>query len=253
MRKREKLFLTFFIFFIISLALFLLNKTSPLSIPFGFLPSSIFQSFQSKEILILREENLTLRKQLVDKTTVERENHALSDQFATTLTPGLNLLVAQIIAMPSFVPGVTTPEYYIINKGSQDGVEKNQAVLYKDNIVGKATDISKHTAKIQLVTNTASSFTSKTLKTDALGVVKGQEGLEMIFGNVLLSEKLQVGDLIITHGEIDVKNIGYPPNLIVGEIQAVDKKSSSLFQSARVKSKLDFAKLSTVFVVLGYK
>lgn len=250
MRKKETLFLTFLIFIIFSLILFFLNITSPLSIPFGFLPSSIFQN---KEILVLREENLTLRKKLADQKKIELENRALSDQFATTLAPNLNLLVAQIIGMPSFVPGVSAPQYYIINKGIKDGVRQNYAVLYKDNVVGKVTIVSKQTSKVELVTNTASSFTAFSFNTNALGLVKGQEGQDLTFGNVLLSEKLEVGDFVLTTGEIDEKNTGYPPNLVVGQILSVDKKSSALFQKASLKSKLDFAKLSTVFVVLGYK
>lgn len=254
MNKRENLLLVFVFLLITSIILFLLAQRGLLSGTEEILqrsasPFAGFFSFSKKDAL---GSDAKLIKQLVDQKTIERENQALRDQFATALPAQLNLLPAHIIGMPGFLPGVSLPSYLILDKGSKDAVGVGFAVLYKDNVVGKIVKTTNAWSKILLLGNPSSTFTAKSLTTNALGVVKGEGELDLIFGNVLLSEKLDVGDFIVTKGDMDDGG-GYPPNLIVGEIIAIDKKASSLFQSARLKSLLDFTKLSTVFVVLGYR
>jgi rod shape-determining protein MreC len=67
--------------------------------------------------------------------------------------------------------------------------------------------------------------------------------------NVVLSEKLEKDDLVRTKGDVDERGQGFPPDLIVGKIISVNKQPSALFQSAEVKSLVDFSRLSTVFVI----
>ena len=67
--------------------------------------------------------------------------------------------------------------------------------------------------------------------------------------NVVLSDKLTVSDLVLTKGDIDLGR-GYPPDLIVGKIVSVDKKASSLFQSAQVISLVDITRVPIVFIIL---
>lgn len=196
------------------------------------------------------QEKQLLFKKLVDQKKLEEDNKALRDQFETTDPSPSRLLPAHIIGSPNFIPGITTPETLILDKGSQDNIQIGQAVVYKSNIVGKIEKTSSHISVVLLVTSSNSSFTGYTSQTNALGVVQGKGRGEMIISNVVLSENLKIGDIALTHGDIDAKGMGFPKDLVVGTIITVDKKPSALFQSARIKSALDFSKLSTVFIVL---
>ncbi len=71
----------------------------------------------------------------------------------------------------------------------------------------------------------------------------------MLLDNVLLSEQLNVSDIIVSKGDIDTEGKGFPRNLVVGRVTSIEKKPSALFQTARVKSNLDMSKLSLVFVI----
>ena len=73
----------------------------------------------------------------------------------------------------------------------------------------------------------------------------------MTLDNVLLSENIKVGDIVTTKGDITLKRIGYPPDLIVGKIMSVDKNPSSLFQKARVESFVNLNKLYMVFILMN--
>lgn len=202
-------------------------------------------------------ENKTLVKKLADTQKLAAENSALRDQFETSIPKSQNLLPANVVSAPSFVPGISSPEYLTIDRGSSDGVKVGSAIVFKDNIVGKVTQISSSLSKVTLVSNSSATFPAKTISikgetgVGALGVVRGLGGADLVLDNVLLSDNLQVGDYVVTKGDLQVDGTGYPPSLIVGKIVSVEKKASELFQRAKVRSLLDFSKLNMVFVVLG--
>jgi rod shape-determining protein MreC len=197
----------------------------------------------------LEEINLDLSKKLVDQKKILEDNKALRDQFTTTSINNKNLIAANIVGSPSFIPGVTMPENYILDKGEKDGIKTGQFVIYKDNLVGKIVQASKNFSKVDLLTNQNFSVTAQTVFSNATGIVKGQGGGEIILDNVVLSQSLNKDDLVATKGDLDVRGAGILPNLILGKIISVNKNPSSLFQSAKIKTQLDFIHLSTVFIV----
>lgn len=191
----------------------------------------------------LREENRNLLVQLAKQQELEKENRALHDQFEVTNPQPKELLPAKIIGRNN--------DQLVIDKGSKDGINKGTIVVYKDNLVGKVVKVSAHLSVVHLATHPAISFTAEAVKTETLGVINGRGGTSFVFGNVVLSDKLEKDDLIITRGDVDEHGQGLPPDLVVGKIISVNKQPSALFQSAEVKSLVDFSKLSTVFVLLN--
>lgn len=263
MQKRQAFVGVFIFFLVLSLLIFASSRISFLK-PIDSLTKAIFSPFQSltygvyskisnlttsSEIKKLSEENKALTKRIVEQKNLEADNNALRDQFQTTNPRSVNLVPAQIVGAPGFLPGVSVPESIIINRGEKDGVSVGNAVIVKDNLVGRVTKTSSFLSTVKLITNSTSSFTAKTLETNATGVIKGQGGGEIIFDNVLLSENLKKGDVVLTKGDIDEQTIGFPPNIIVGKITSVSKKPSDLFQRAEVTSLVDFVKMSEVFII----
>ena len=97
------------------------------------------------------------------------------------------------------------------------------------------------------------SFPAKTSQTNAIGVLKGSGNNTMVLDNVVLSDDLKVGDLVVTAMDQDIKSQGFPPNFIIGKIISVEKNPSSLFQRASLSGLVDVTKLSFVFVITGTK
>jgi rod shape-determining protein MreC len=253
MQRRARIIPVFFLFLLLSLlVIFLAHKgvLGPLS---GFVESFTvplqrltFTSFHSgggqTSVESLKEENAKLLIQLAKQKEIEKENQALHDQFQTENPSPQNLMPATIIG--------SNDEQFILDKGSEDNVKKGSVIVYKDNLIGKVVQVSKHLCVVHLVTNRATSFTAQTAGTQTLGVVKGAGGDTILFGNVVLSDKLQKDDIIQTKGDVDEKGTGFPPNLIVGKVISVNKKASALFQTAEVQSLVNFSKLKTVFVMM---
>lgn len=213
--------------------------------------SEILRFGEDKRIEALKKENKNLREQLLDQTLLLQDLAALRDQFQITKPSSVFLLPARVVGMPSFIPGVSLPEQLTLDKGSYDGVLLGQAVVVGDNLLGEISAVSDSLSLVRLVYNAKTSFAGRILARGALGVVKGKGGGKMLLENVLLSEELTESDIVVTVGDSDEKANGFPSNLIVGKITSIEKKPSALFQTATIKSLIDFTKLTTVFVYKG--
>lgn len=260
MQNRNSFIPFFLVFFTISLALIfigrlgLLNGVTSLinrgASPIRSSTLNIF-GYQNKNINAVSNENAELKKELSDRQNLILENKALRDQFAKSGSDSLELLPAKVVGFPGFIPGVSTPEYLIIDKGSNSNVKKGSTIVIENYLIGRVIDVKPDFSKVELLNNKNSSFTAKVASLDgaeATGVIKGQ-GDEMNFENVLLTLTIKKDDQVLTKGDKDENGIGYPPDLIVGKIITVEKKSSDLFQKAKVKSFVDFTNLKTVFIL----
>lgn len=188
----------------------------------------------------IQKENNDLRMQLAKMQETARDNKALHDQFQTTNPSPRKLIAAAVI-------GRRQDELFI-DKGDQDGIHAGDVVVVKDNLIGKVTKTTPYIAVVTLITNPSTSFTAETAKTAKIGVIKSQGGDSIIFDNVVLSDKLEKNDIVVTKGDVVLQSGGYPPKLVVGKIVSINKKASNLFQSAKVESLVDLSALQLVFV-----
>lgn len=264
MQRQGNYLLVLFVLLIISAFIFLLNRNNNLKTPaslissftmvfsrpaYGFLS---WAGFKNSEVEKLKDENLNLSKKLIDQKKLIEDNKALNDQFQTTSVKSVDLLPADVVGAPRFLPGLSIPEFLVIDVGEKDGVRVGDAVVFKDNLVGKLTKVQNYLSEVTLINSTSSKFTGKT-STGILGVVKGEGNDEIVLDNVVLSDKLQKGDLILTNPGLNVDSTGTPPNLIVGKITSIDRNPSDLFQKAEIVSFLDFSRLTKVFVIKEVK
>ena len=201
MRKRN--FVSYFlIFFTLSLIIFAGSRIGLLK-PLESLGKGILSPFQAltygsfskitdlgsnSQIKVLKAQNLALTKKLIDQKKLIEDNKALRDQFQTQNPKSTNLIEADVIGAPAFIPGISVPETIILDRGESDGIKVGQAVVYEDNLIGQIVETSSFLASVMLITNSSSSFTAKSLTTQSQGVIKGQGGGEMILDNVVLSD-----------------------------------------------------------------
>jgi rod shape-determining protein MreC len=219
------------------------------SVSFGAFQRLPFLS-ESAKVKKLEETNLSLLSQIVSVDKLKKENAALSDQFQTSYPQSMQLLKADIIGAPDFIPGVSVPDVFILNKGAKDNVRQGCAVIIKDNLVGVISNVSDNLSTVNLVNNSSVSFTAKT-QNGAVGVIKNTDALTL--DNILLSEDVGIGELVLTKGDIGNDGVGIPQDLVVGKIISVEKNPSSLFQRAKVESFVNFENLLTVFVYIPNK
>lgn len=262
MQKRAR-FLSPFVFFLILSIIFYgvfqlkagENVLSFLSLPIKplmYLPGkveAVTDGGPKTEVERLEEEVGNLRQEIATYKERDREIQALRDQFKETAVSPRSLLPAKIIGLRGFVPGIAVPDFITIDKGENDGVRVGQTVIIKNSVVGKINKVTKTMSLVSLVTNENESVTALTTDTNALGVVKGGGDGELILDNVLLSDSLKVGDMVVTKGSVDLEKDGVPPGLVIGRIRSVEKKPSALFQNAKLDSPVKITYVSDVFIL----
>lgn len=261
MQKRSRISVVFFVLLILSIILFILSKSGALNGPESA-TAKIFSPFQSltfsafsflsapdSKIKKLENENKELLEKIINQDKLVKENKALRDQFETQSPKSTILLPANIVGAPTFIPGVTDPTVFIVDKGLNDRVKVGAAVVVKNILVGRVVSVNDYFSKVNILTSPSFSLTVKDLNTSAVGVVKGQGGRQMILGNVIQSQNLKISDILVTRGEQGDDGVGFPPDLIVGKLISVSKKPSEVFQKGEVQSPLDFSSLSTVFII----
>lgn len=265
MHGRRKILPVFVVFFLLSLLIFVFSQRGWMNGMTGVLQVitlsiqrssfAFFHNYSRGErdsgLTKFRNENRDLRIQLVKLKALEKDNRALRDQFAVTNPSSKALMPAFIVGMPAFIPGVSTIDEIIIDKGSGDKVMVGSSIVFKDNLIGKVVKTSPHLSVVNLLNHKGNSFTVKTSATNALGISQGEGNDRIVINNVLLSDTLRKGDIVVTKGDVGEAGKGFPPNLVVGKIVSVSKKASSLFQSAEVERLVDVIDLEMVFVVLG--
>ncbi|MBI4098022.1 MAG: rod shape-determining protein MreC [Candidatus Levybacteria bacterium] len=265
MQRRENNIAFFLVFFGLSLALILIGRSGILNglsstlnktmLPARSIVLGIFSfgGLQNKTIESLKQENAALHKLVSDSQSLALENKALRDQFAKSGAEGLSLLPAKVVGAPGFIPGLSSPSYLIIDKGLENGVKAGSSVVIQNFLVGKVVKATNSFSKVELVSAKDSLFSAKVLPVDGAqisGIIKGRGTADtMVFDNVLLTSSIKKDDIVLTYGEKDEEGLGYPPDLIVGKIISIEKKSSDLFQKAQVRSFVDFTNLATVFVI----
>jgi rod shape-determining protein MreC len=196
----------------------------------------------NKENEILKRENKMLAAEITALKELSWENKLLRKQLDLSPREDLKLVSA-------FVTGKGLPEsgqYFTIDKGKNDGVEKNQAVIASSSIlVGKIIETSSRTAKVLLITDQNSSVSSIIQETRVSGIVRGEHGLGLIMEMIPRDEEINLEETVITSGLEGF----FPKGLLIGKIKEVISSSSGIFQEAVIEPAINFQELEMVFVV----
>lgn len=88
-----------------------------------------------------------------------------------------------------------------INRGEQDGIRRNMAVITPDGVVGKISEALAHTSQVLLVTDRESGVGALLTETRTHGVVKGTGDPLLWMDYVSAEEKVPTGEQVLTSGE----------------------------------------------------
>ncbi|MFN3345618.1 MAG: rod shape-determining protein MreC [Chloroherpetonaceae bacterium] len=137
---------------------------------------------------------------------------------------------------------------FMIDAGSQDGVEIGMAVLTDKGLAGRIILTSPHFAIVQPVINSDFKVSVVSEKTRLLGVVHwtGGDITEARLLHIPASRKVEIGEQLLTTEFSSFANA----NIVVGNIERAEVSSNDLFQRIRVRLSVDFSTLEHVFIDL---
>ena len=234
---------------------------SPLKTAFSALASGIdnlFGGFQQVNVLRAQVQNLEgqLNQLTVDEVRVrelEIENSQLRSQLQYKqanpdyMLEGGTVLEANNpdLARVAGQDPTNLVSYVIVDQGRDEGVDVGMPAVTPRGLVGRVTEVGTHWARVLLIVDPSSSVNAVIQSSRATGVIQGQIGGMLTLKYVPQGEGIEVNDLVLTSG------IGgsFPKRLVIGQVVAVQKRDTDLFQAATVKPSVDFNQLEFVLII----
>jgi rod shape-determining protein MreC len=195
-----------------------------------------------KENQVLKKELQELKLQMNRYREAELANERLRALLNFKKSIATPLLPAQIVA---FDPSGWF-QTILIDKGRNDGVVLDMAVVSAEGLVGRVIGVGKHHAKVLLILDGNSAVDAYIQSSRARGVLVGLGRELCLLKYVQRNEDVQVGDKVISSGMGGV----FPKGLLVGTVQEVVRGSSGLFQRVEVEPAVNFSRLEEVMVVI---
>jgi rod shape-determining protein MreC len=141
-----------------------------------------------------------------------------------------------------------------IDHGKSSGIEKNDAVITGDGLVGRIRDLTAGTAQIELITDPDNAVSAKVLPDGPSGVLSPVAGdpkdllLDFISGDQPIDE----GETLVTAGWSNGQiSSAYPPEIPIGEISSAEAGEQEQFQRIHVEPYVDLRELDFVQVLTG--
>lgn len=144
----------------------------------------------------------------------------------------------------------TDPTRFVvtINKGSNDGVLKNKAVITDDGVlIGIIQDVQETTATVRLIADPQSKIAGRLVNdTKTEGVISGGHGIVVRMELIPRTEKIENNVLLLSSG-LDGT---VPEGLLIGKVIANEEDANTLFQRAIIEPVIDLTRVTNVAVIL---
>lgn len=197
----------------------------------------------SAQVDELTEENSLLAQNKYELTRL-RELYALDRDYSS-----YQKIAANVIGKDSG----NWFHIFTINKGSDDGIQKDMNVISGGGLVGIVFDVGKNYAKVRSIIDDESSVSVSFANTSDTGIVSGD--LKLIEDGVMnITEvnkdvKINEGDMVVT-SKISDK---FLPGILVGYVTETSKDPNELTQSGKIIPVVDFQHIDEVLVITNLK
>ncbi len=129
----------------------------------------------------------------------------------------------------------------IIDKGKRDGIRKDMAVVTKQGLAGRITDIGLRSSRVMLIIDFNSKVAALVQRTRDQGIAEGNiYSCEMRY--IDKDSDIAKGDIVISSGRGGI----YPKGLIIGKIDGLNKGINRLHLKARLLPAVNFRRLEEV-------
>lgn len=131
-----------------------------------------------------------------------------------------------------------------IDRGTDDGVQANMAVITPEGIVGKVLKAFPSSSQVLVINDQTSGVGAILTKTRLQGILKGTPVGEMKLNYVMADEKVEIGEDIVTSGGDRI----FPKGLPVGKVAAVSP-GRDMFLNIQVKPAANVNGVEEVLVI----
>jgi rod shape-determining protein MreC len=187
-----------------------------------------------KKVALLTEKNVSLRE-------MSRENDRLKRYLRVVDGSADPLIVATVIGLDF----TGWQKVISINKGEDDGVEKNMAVVAPDGAIGRVLKVYSNASQVLLVTDYSSSIDAVIQRSRVRGIVSGRGSDGLVLRFVANDGDVVKGDMVVTSGLSGI----FPKGQIVGKVEKVKGGGRDFFKDVKLSSFVDFLRLEEVLII----
>ena len=202
-------------------------------------------------LIEVNEENKLLKQQLLnmeEKLNQHIENSVqffrLRSQLLFAQKKARNEIFSEIIGESAD----NTHQIRLINRGSNQLLQRNYIVIRKEGLVGRIQSVSPYQSSVQLIIDHRSRVPALIQRNRVRGLIYGtHDGMEM--RQINQHAKIKIGDRVISSG---LGNL-YPKGILIGWVSGINREPHELFKTARLDSAVDFNQIEEVFTILPSK
>ncbi len=188
----------------------------------------------------LKQEIEQMRLEQVRLSEDAEQAHRLQQLLAFKEQVIVKTVPAQVIGSS----GSDLSRSIYIDKGSNDGVGLDMAVITAGGIVGKVLRVYPSTSLVLMINDQTSGVGAMLEKSRLQGVLKGTADGAVILERVMSDEQVVPGDTVLSSGGDQI----FPKGLPVGTVAKVSP-GREMFLNIQVKPAADLSRLEEVLVV----
>jgi rod shape-determining protein MreC len=200
----------------------------------------------------LKAEVQDLREQLGASATAQRDAQQLRGLVKLNRDAGFPTdtrpVAARVIARSPTVWYSTVK----IDRGSGDGLKKNQPVIAAGGLAGKISSVTGGTADVTLITDGTSAVSGQVVPNGANGIVKPEVGKpdDLLLDFVEKKRRVTEGSTVVTSGfrSSGVESL-FPRGIPIGRVSKVDLGEVDLYQRVHIKPFADLRRIDFVQVL----
>ena len=136
-----------------------------------------------------------------------------------------------------------------IGAGSDRGVLHGMPVLTDEGLVGRVTEVTAGTSRVQLITDPASAVNVQLQGSRADGLLAAQPNGELWVELIDQNANVEPGELVLTSG----LGGAFPADIPVGHVVSVRRRDFELFQRAVIQPTVNFDELEIVLLVTNFQ
>ncbi len=137
-------------------------------------------------------------------------------------------------------------EVIVLDRGSQDGVRRNDTVVAADGLVGRVLTVAPATSQVLLISDARSAAGVILQQSREAGVVEGQGQGLLRLKYVSRAREIAVGEVVVTSGQAGV----FPRGVPVGTVESVTREQGALYQEALVRPAVALGHLEEVLILI---
>jgi rod shape-determining protein MreC len=176
------------------------------------------------------------------------EDALQGQRLQTLLEFQRNYVTSTVAAQVIGSSGTDQSRVVYIDKGSDNGLKVDQAVITPDGIVGKIRETFSRTAQVLLINDQSSGAGVLLPTTRIRAIIHGSQGGRIVITNLTPDNRIKPGEKVLTSGGDQV----YPRGLNVGTIESiVPDPEHQPYTMIQVKPATNLFQLEEVLVITG--